>query len=90
MAKSAGGDAWIDNGYYRDNSEGPDLPARSGNNKAYGNDGGPDYIYQILDEIFVEGAEYTLSVWVGIWMWRCPRRQRPDNAPTARRARLSG
>ena len=42
------------------------MPALSGNNKAYGNDGGSeDYIYQILDETFIEGKTYTLSVWVG-------------------------
>ncbi|MHC4436435.1 MAG: discoidin domain-containing protein [Planctomycetota bacterium] len=58
----AGGDAWIDNGYWPDD----DLPARSGDNKLYGNDGTVDHVYQILDETFVEGAEYTLSVWVGI------------------------
>jgi len=39
-----------------------DLPARSGNNKAYGYE---DYIYQILDETFIEGVTYTLSVWAG-------------------------
>ena len=62
----AGNQAWIDYGYYADDPEGPDLPALSGNNKAYGNDGGSeDYIYQILEEKFVEGETYTLSVWVG-------------------------
>jgi hypothetical protein len=36
-----------------DDPEGPDLPALSGNNKAYGNDDGTeDYLYQILDETF--------------------------------------
>jgi len=60
--KSAGVDAWIDYGYYADDPEGPDLPALSGNNKAYGYN---DYIYQILDETFIEGGTYTLSVWVG-------------------------
>jgi len=59
----AGGDAWIDNGYYAGDV---DLPARSGNNKLYGNDDTADHVYQILDETFVEGEEYTLSVWVGI------------------------
>ena len=57
--KSHSGNAWIDYGYYAGDV---DLPARSGNNKAYGYN---DYIYQILDETFVEGEEYTLSVWVG-------------------------
>jgi len=57
--ESAGGGAWIDYGYYAGDI---DLPARSGNNKAYGSE---DYIYQILDETFVEGKTYTLSVWVG-------------------------
>jgi len=61
----AGNQAWIDYGYYADDPEGSDLPALSGNNKAYGNDGSEDYIYQILDEKFVEGETYTLSVWVG-------------------------
>ena len=55
--------AWIDYGYWAADG---DLPALSGNNKAYGNDGGSeDYIYQILDETFIEGATYTLSVWIG-------------------------
>jgi hypothetical protein len=40
------------------------IPARSGNNKIYGGDV-PDYIYQVMDETFVEGVRYTLSVWVG-------------------------
>jgi len=57
------GDAWIDYGYYANDPEGPDLPALSGNNKAYGYE---DYIYQILDETFIEGETYTLSVWVGL------------------------
>ena len=43
-----------------------DLPARSGNLKVYPSDEEIfDYIYQILDETFIEGATYTLSVWVG-------------------------
>ncbi|MGB2866719.1 MAG: hypothetical protein WBC05_25535 [Sedimentisphaerales bacterium] len=43
-----------------------DLPARSGNFKAYPSDAETfDYIYQILDETFIEGATYTLCVWVG-------------------------
>jgi len=43
-----------------------DLPARSGNLKAYPSDEDTfDYIYQILDETFIEGETYTLSVWVG-------------------------
>ena len=55
--------AWLDYGYYA--SDG-DLPALSGNNKVYGSeDSTEDYIYQILDETFIEGATYTLSVWVG-------------------------
>jgi len=42
------------------------LPGRSGEFKAYASDGETfDYIYQILDETFVEGRTYTLSVWVG-------------------------
>ena len=58
--------AWIDYGYYVDDPAGPDLPALSGNNKAYGTYTADDYIYQILDETFIEGGTYTLSVWVGI------------------------
>ena len=53
------GEAWIDYGYWAGDG---DLPALSGNNKAYGYE---DYIYQILDEKFVEGETYTLSVWTG-------------------------
>jgi len=55
--------AWLDYNYYA--SDG-DLPARSGNNKVYGTYTADDYIYQILDQTFVEGVTYTLSVWVGI------------------------
>jgi hypothetical protein len=55
--------AWIDYNYYA--SDG-DLPALSGNLKAYGTYTADDYIYQILDETFIEGGTYTLSVWVGI------------------------
>jgi len=56
-----GDGAWIDYRYWDG-----DLPARSGNFKAYPSDATTfDYIYQILDETFVEGATYTLSVWVG-------------------------
>ncbi|MHC4329664.1 MAG: hypothetical protein ACYSWW_16245, partial [Planctomycetota bacterium] len=61
--KSAGGDAWIDYGYYAGDI---DLPALSGNNKLYPYESNPDYVYQILDETFIEGATYTLSVWLGI------------------------
>ena len=53
------GEAWIDNGYYADED---DLPALSPKNKAYGYE---DYIYQILDETYIEGGTYTLSVWTG-------------------------
>ena len=60
--QSSGGDAWIDNHYYIDDG---DLPALSGNNKLYGNDGAEDDVYQILDETFIAGATYTLSVWTG-------------------------
>ncbi|MBL7185640.1 MAG: LamG domain-containing protein [Phycisphaerae bacterium] len=43
-----------------------DLPARSGSFKAYPSDAEAfDHIYQILDETFIEGGTYTLSVWVG-------------------------
>ena len=46
------------------------LPAHSGNHKVtasdyYGNTAYFDVVYQILDETFIEGATYTLSVWVG-------------------------
>ncbi|UCE49646.1 MAG: proprotein convertase P-domain-containing protein, partial [Phycisphaerales bacterium] len=57
--------AWIDYGYYAGDI---DLPALSGNNKVYATYPATteDYIYQILDETFIEGGTYTLSVWVGI------------------------
>jgi len=60
--QSAGGDAYIDNSYW---AADVDLPALSGNNKLYGYEEVEDYIYQILDETFVQGVTYTLSVWVG-------------------------
>ena len=54
------GGAWIDYNYYAGDG---DLPARSGNNKAYPSEAETfDYIYQILDETFVEGRTYTLSL----------------------------
>jgi len=59
------GGAYIDYRYWIADG---DLPARSGNLKAYPSEGETltfDYIYQILDETFIEGATYTLSVWVG-------------------------
>jgi hypothetical protein len=56
------GDAWIDYGYWRANGYPEDLYAHSGNNKAYAYE---DYIYQILNETFIEGKTYTFSVWVG-------------------------
>lgn len=59
---NTGGDAWIDNGYYANDS---DLPAVSGDNKLYGYEATEDAIYQILGETFVEGATYTLSVYEG-------------------------
>jgi len=57
---SGSGGAWIGWDYY-------DVwVAYNGNNKIYGDyEIGIDYIYQILDEKFVEGETYTLSVWVG-------------------------
>jgi len=60
--KSLSGNAWIDYLYWAANGWPEDLPAHSGNNKAY-----PflDYIYQILDETYIEGGTYTLKVWVG-------------------------
>jgi hypothetical protein len=60
--QSAGGDAYIDNGYWAADI---DLPALSGNNKLYGYEEIEDYVYQILDEKYVEGATYTLNVWIG-------------------------
>jgi len=57
---SGSGGAWIGWDYYGV------WPAFNGNNKVYGDyEIGIDYIYQILDEKFVEGETYTLSVWVG-------------------------
>ncbi len=56
------GDAWVDYGYWRGEGWSEDLYAHSGNNKAYAYG---DYIYQILDDTFVEGVTYTLSVWAG-------------------------
>ncbi len=56
------GDAWVDYGYWRADGWPEDLYAHSGNNKAYPYE---DYIYQILDETFIEGGTYTLSVWAG-------------------------
>jgi len=61
--QSAGGDAYIDNSYW---AADVDLPALSGDNKLYGFEEIEDYVYQILDEKFVEGVTYTLSVWVGL------------------------
>lgn len=57
---SGSGGAWIGWDYYGE------WPSYNGNNKVYGDyEIGIDYIYQILDETFVEGETYTLSVWVG-------------------------
>lgn len=58
--------AWLDNRYYEADG---DLEPRSGSNRLYGpEDDTEDYVYQILDETFIEGATYTLSVWVGqLW-----------------------
>jgi len=57
--------AWVDYGYFASED---DLVALSGNNKLFATypEGVEDYVYQILDETFVAGATYTLSVWVGI------------------------
>ena len=60
--KCDAGNAWIDYGYWASEGYTEDLPAHSGNNKVYAY---ADYLYQILDETFVEGETYTLSVWVG-------------------------
>ena len=57
------GGAYIDYRYWMADG---DLPARSGDLKAYPSDAEVfDYIYQILDQTYVEGETYTLSVWVG-------------------------
>ena len=54
------GGAWIGWNYYGV------WTAYNGNNKVYGYyETENDYIYQILDETFIEGKTYTLSVWVG-------------------------
>jgi hypothetical protein len=54
------GGAWIGWDYYSV------WPAFNGNNKVYGYyETDNDYIYQILDETFIEDKTYTLSVWVG-------------------------
>jgi hypothetical protein len=58
--QSAGGDAWIQNHYYGD-----DLLSVGGDNFLFGAELTEDYVYQILDETFISGATYTLSVWVG-------------------------
>jgi len=60
------GTAWIDNGYYPG-----DLPAHSGNNKLNAWDDWYDEpevksVYQILNDTFIEGQTYTLSVWVAL------------------------
>ncbi len=59
--QSAGGDAWIQNHYEADG-----LQSLSGDNFLYAAEVRvEDYIYQILDETFIAGSTYTLSVWVG-------------------------
>jgi len=60
--KCLSGDAWVDYRYWAANGWPEDLQAHSGNNKVYPYE---DYVYQILDETFIEGGTYTLSVWVG-------------------------
>ncbi|GAI96992.1 unnamed protein product, partial [marine sediment metagenome] len=60
--QSDSGWAWVDYMYYQDGLE---LEALSGNQKVYG---GESYIFQILDETFIPGATYTLSVWTGL-LW---------------------
>jgi len=61
--QSSGGDTYIDNSYW---AADVDLPALSGDNKLYGFEEVEGSVYQILDEKFVEGQTYTLSVWVGL------------------------
>ncbi|MHC4322970.1 MAG: hypothetical protein ACYSUX_01710 [Planctomycetota bacterium] len=57
---SGSGGAWVGWDYYGG------WPAFNGNNKVYGDyEIGIDYIYQTLDETFIEGETYTLSVWTG-------------------------
>jgi hypothetical protein len=61
-----GDGAYIDYGYWRSQGDLEDLTGRSGELKAYPSDETTfDYIYQILDETFIEGKAYTLSVWAG-------------------------
>jgi len=59
--ESHSGNAWIDYLYWAANGWPEDLPAHGGNNKAY-----PflDYVYQILDETYIEGGTYTLKAWI--------------------------
>ena len=59
--KSQSGNAWIDYLYWAANGWPEDLVAHTGNNKVYPYD---DYLYQILDETFIEDGTYTLKVWV--------------------------
>ena len=54
--------AWIDRSYWFSVGDIDDFEAHSGVNKAYADE---DYIYQILDETYIEGGTYTLSVWMG-------------------------
>lgn len=60
--KCAAGASWVDYEYWAAQGWTEDLPAHSGNNKAYAYE---DHIYAILAETFVEGKTYRLSVWVG-------------------------
>jgi hypothetical protein len=58
----AGNGAWIGWDYW-----GPDdWPPYSGTSQCFGWEDAPDYIYQILDTTYVEGAEYTFEVWASI------------------------
>jgi len=60
--QSDGGDAWIQNHY--EGAAG--LQAMNGDNFLYAAEEAiDDTVYQILDETFLAGATYTLSVWVG-------------------------
>ncbi|MHC4643258.1 MAG: PA14 domain-containing protein, partial [Planctomycetota bacterium] len=55
--------AWIGWDYWY---PGDSWPPLSGTSLCYGGEAAPDYIYQILDEIYVEGAEYTFEAWIAI------------------------
>ena len=60
------GSAWVDRNYWLSEGYPEDLQAVSPNNKAYCNwESTGDVIYQVLDENFIAGVTYTLSIWAG-------------------------